>query len=79
MSEAQENAMMEQALAYYQAELRPVLEPEHNGDFVAIDPKTGLYAVGSEPLALFAHQRARGSTSLKLLLRVGSLVTLEGA
>ena len=67
----EEDELMERAQELYNTKLRAILEPEHNGEFVAIDPETGMYAVGPEPLALFEDLKARGSTSLKALLRVG--------
>lgn len=68
---AEDQALMERAQEYYAEHLREVLEPEHNGEFVAIDLDRGLYAVGRDPLTLFDDLDQRGSTSLKALLRVG--------
>jgi hypothetical protein len=68
---ANEDALMEKAREFYDTELRRVLEPEHTGEFVAIDPETGAYAVGPDPTILFEELNGRGSTSLKALLRVG--------
>jgi hypothetical protein len=67
----EEDQLMERARELYRTKLRAILEPQHNGEFVAIDPETGMYAVGPEPLVLFDDLKARGSTSLKALLRVG--------
>jgi hypothetical protein len=33
-------------------ELRPTLEPEHNGEFIVIHPGTGEYLVGKDGAAL---------------------------
>lgn len=67
----EDDALMERAQEFYNSKLREILEPEHNGEFVAIDPIAGLYSVGTEPLAVHADLRAQGGTGLHALLRVG--------
>jgi hypothetical protein len=67
----EDRILVERGQRFYAEHLRDLLEPEHNGEFVAIDPDTELYAVGTDPTALFDDLDARGSTSPKALLRVG--------
>ena len=62
---------MDRAQEFYATHLRHLLEPAHNGEFVGIDPEAGLYAVGTDPVAIYDDLRAQGSTGLQAVLRVG--------
>ena len=35
-------------LKFYEEKLKPILEPEHNGEFVAIEPYSGRYFVDKD-------------------------------
>jgi hypothetical protein len=63
--------LVERGRQFYAEHLRDLLEPERNGELVAIDPDSRLYAVGTDPTALLDELDARGSKSPKALLRVG--------
>lgn len=67
----EDRILVERGQRFYAEHLRELLEPERHGELVAIDPDAGLYAVGTDPTALFDELDARGSTSPKALLRVG--------
>jgi hypothetical protein len=56
----------------YDERLRSLLEPEHVGEFVAIDPDTERYFLGSTGLAALHEGRKALPGKLFYLLRVGS-------
>jgi hypothetical protein len=63
--------LVEQGQQLYEQKLKSILEPEHNGRFVAIDPSTGTYFLadtGTDAL-LSAHQQL--PDTLFYLMRVG--------
>jgi hypothetical protein len=35
-------------IKFYEEKLKPILEPEHNGEFVAIEPYLGKYVVDKD-------------------------------
>lgn len=52
LNENELDEVTRRAVAWYNARLKPVLEPEHNGQTVAIHLETGNYAVAENgPLA----------------------------
>ena len=67
----EDRILVERGQQFYAEHLRDLLEPERHGELVAIDPDAGLYAVGTDPTALFDELDARGSASPKAMLRVG--------
>ena len=46
VNESELTELSRQGLALYDTKLKPLLEPEHNGQFVAIHVDTGDYATG---------------------------------
>ena len=56
----------------YDERLRGILEPEHTGEFVAIEPDTEQYFLGSTGLAALRAGREALPGKLFYLLRVGS-------
>jgi len=55
----------------YDERLRTQLEPEHEGEFVAIEPETERYFLGSTGLAALRAGRSELPDKLFYLLRVG--------
>ncbi len=55
----------------YHERLRALLEPEHEGEFVAIDPDSERYFLGSTGLAALRAGRKELPDKLFYLLRVG--------
>jgi hypothetical protein len=56
----------------YDERLRDLLEPEHNGQFVAIEPDTERYFLGATGLAALHAGRHELPDKLFYLLRIGS-------
>jgi hypothetical protein len=58
--------------AIYERDIRPALEPGHEGEFVAIDIETGAYEVDADELAASDRLLARIPNAQTWLRRVGS-------
>jgi hypothetical protein len=68
--EATDN-LAENGQRLYDERLRAMLEPEHEGEFVAIEPETERYFLGSTGLAALRAGRSELPDKLFYLLRVG--------
>jgi hypothetical protein len=66
------DALSENGQRLYDERLREQLEPEHIGEFVAIEPDTERYFLGSTGLAALRAGRQELPGKLFYLLRVGS-------
>ncbi|MCA1634250.1 MAG: hypothetical protein LC802_11295 [Acidobacteria bacterium] len=55
----------------YDERLRALLEPDHEGEFVAIEPETELYFLGQTGLAALRAGRQELPDRLFYLLRIG--------
>ena len=66
------DALSESGQRLYDERLRELLEPEHRGEFVAIEPDTERYFLGSTGLAALRAGRSEMPDKLFYLLRVGS-------
>ena len=66
------DTLAESCQRLYDERLRAQLEPEHNNQFVAIEPESGRYFLGSTGLAALRAGRQALPDKLFYLLRVGS-------
>jgi hypothetical protein len=66
------DALSESGQRLYDERLRDLLEPEHAGEFVAIEPETEQYFLGATGLAALHAGRKALPDKLFYLLRVGS-------
>jgi hypothetical protein len=57
--------------AIYDRDLRPILEPDRNGEFVVIDIETGEYEVDADEMAASDRLLARVPDAQMWLRRVG--------
>lgn len=64
-------ALAESGQRLYDGGLRDLLEPEHTGRFVAIEPESGRYFLGDTGLAALRAGRTELPDKLFYLLRVG--------
>jgi hypothetical protein len=55
----------------FERRVRPLLRPEDDGKFVALDVQTGEYAVDEDDYAAVSRLRARNPTAQVWLSRVG--------
>ncbi len=67
-----DDALVKSGQRLYDERLRDLLEPEHNGRFVAIEPDTERYFLGDTGLAALRSGRQQLPDKLFYLLRVGS-------
>jgi hypothetical protein len=66
------DTLSENGQRLYDERLREQLEPEHTGEFVAIEPDTERYFLGDTGLAALRAGRQALPDKLFYLLRVGS-------
>jgi hypothetical protein len=57
--------------AVYEKQLKAALEPEHSGEFVAIEPSSGRYFLGDTATAALVAAHNEMPDSLFFLTRVG--------
>lgn len=57
--------------AFYNSRLKAALEPQHSGEFVAIEPSTGQYFLGPTATAALVTARNAMPQSQFFLTRIG--------
>lgn len=65
------SSLVEDGQAVYEKQLRRALEPEHSGEFVAIEPATGRYFLGKTATAALVAATNTMPESQFFLTRVG--------
>jgi hypothetical protein len=55
----------------YERKIRPQVEPEHEGEFLAVNIETGAWMLGEDGLTASKRLLARESEAVVCLLRVG--------
>ncbi|MGI9067548.1 MAG: hypothetical protein ACR2HX_14245 [Pyrinomonadaceae bacterium] len=65
------SSLVEDGQAVYEKQLRHVLEPDHSGEFVAIEPSTGRYFLGQTATAALVTASKTMPDSQFFLTRVG--------
>lgn len=55
----------------YQKQLKETLEPEHHGKYVAIEPESGDYFVGDDPVQADTQAQAKHPDKVFYLKRIG--------
>jgi len=66
-----EHSVVSQGMAIYDAKIRHLVEPEHHGEYLALDVKTGEYDFDTDSLAANARMLERHSPETLVLLRIG--------
>ncbi len=56
---------------FYEQHLKSLLEPENNGKFLAIEPESGRYFLGTDRTSVSLEALARMPGKLFFLMRVG--------
>lgn len=69
--DAELEELLPRGLAIYEQTPQPFLEPEHNGEVVAIHPDSGDYAVAATSGAAMRAMRQRHPTGQLLLHTIG--------
>ena len=62
---------MRRADALYQDKLKAILEPQHNNEFIAIEPTSGEYAVANSTGNAMRAMHSRFPTQPLLLKKIG--------
>ena len=75
MASAQSEDVARRGTQVYEQRLRALLEPTHNGQFIAIEPDSGDYFVGSTDSEVVAAARKAHPGRLPLVLRIGRPAT----
>ncbi len=65
------STLVEDGLSVYEKQLRAALEPQHSGEFVAIEPSTARYFLGETATAALVAARNAMPKSQFFLTRVG--------
>lgn len=67
----QEHSVVSQAFAIYDAKIRHLVEPEHHGEYLTLDVKTGEYEFDADTLAANFRMLERHSPETLVSLRIG--------
>lgn len=65
------NDLTRRGLAVYEAKLKTRLEPEHDNEFIAIEPDTEAYAIANSTGNAMRAMRKRQVTGPLLLMKIG--------
>ena len=71
---ASQSTLVEDAQAFYESRLKATLEPDHAGEFVAIEPSAARYFLGPTATAALVAARNTMPESKFFLIRIGSSV-----
>jgi hypothetical protein len=63
--------IVQRGQALYDQQIRPKVEPEHNGKFLVLDIETGDYEIDADSYAAYERAAARRPDAPFYLLRVG--------
>lgn len=78
MNKANESGLSELTqlgIKFYEEHLKSSLEPDHNGEFVAIEPYSGEYFIEKKKLDAILKARAKMPEKLFFLAKVGTIYT----
>jgi len=67
--------LTELGIKFYKEKLKPLLEPEHNGEFVAIEPYSERYFLNKNHTQAILNARAEMPDKLFFVARVGTIYT----
>ena len=67
--------LTELGIKFYQEKLKLLLEPQHNGEFVAIEPYSESYYVERKKLDAILKARAEMPDKLFFLAKIGTIYT----
>jgi hypothetical protein len=71
---ASQSTLVEDGQAFYDSRLRTTLEPDHMGEFVAVEPSAARYFLGQTATAALIAARNAMPESKFFLIRIGSRV-----
>lgn len=72
MGDDKHQGLIEAAERLYATKLQPILEPDHAGEFVAIEPVSGEHFLGKSMSDAVQAARRQHPTRLSYIMRVGT-------
>lgn len=66
-----EHSVVSQAIAIYDTKIRHLVEPDHHGEYITLDVKTGEYDFDTDSLAANVRMLERHSAETLVSLRIG--------
>jgi hypothetical protein len=64
-------------MKFYEERLKAILEPDHNGEFVAIEPYSEKYFLEKKKLDAIVKARTEMPEKLFFIARVGTIYTVD--
>lgn len=64
-------------IKFYKEKLKPILEPEHNGEFVAIEPYSEQYFISEDHTKVIQNARNELPNKLFFVAKVGTIYTAK--
>ena len=65
------DAVVDRAYAIYDAKIRRLVEPEHHGEYLSLDVKTGEYEIDIDEMAANSRMLERHSPETLVMMRIG--------
>ena len=62
---------------FYEENLKNILEPIHNGEFVSIEPESGQYFLGKTDVEAMKKSKEAIPHKIKCLIRIGAKSTYK--
>jgi len=67
LEEPKFSELTEHGIKFYKEKIKPLLEPKHNGEFIAIEPYSGKYFLNKIIRKRYSTPARKCPTSLSLL------------
>jgi hypothetical protein len=64
--------IVESGQKFYDEHLKKILEPDHNGEFISIEPESGQYFLGKTDIEAMRKSKEAIPGKIKCLLKIGS-------
>lgn len=71
------NQIAEMGRKFYEENLKQILEPAHNGEFVSIEPESGQYFLGKTDVEAMRISKVAIPDKIKCLIRIGAKSTYK--
>ena len=65
------DVVVDRAYAIYDAKIRRLVEPEHHGEYLSLDVKTGEYEIDIDEMAANSRMLERHSPETLVMMRIG--------
>ena len=65
------DAVVDRAYAIYDAQIRHLVEPEHHGEYLTLDVRTGEYEIDADDMAANSRMLERHGPETLVTMRIG--------